>query len=271
MRLLAIKDSPSVTISGILTINTMAQEKIYIYGKHALVEALTNTPKAVEKIFLSPQSADGEIQSLAQSAKVPTETFLPKTVLPGVDKDAVHQGVIAQIVVESLMRPYRDFAENLTVTPSTMLVLLGEIQDPQNVGAIIRSAAAFGAAGVLIPEHNQAQVTGLVVKISAGMAFRVPLVTIGNVNTTIRDLKERGFWVYGMDETATHPLNKEIFDAPTLFIPGNEGTGLREHTRELCDILVSVPMSPKCESLNVAASTAVTLYAWSSQHPESLS
>ena len=249
----------------------MAQEKIYIYGKHAVSEALRNTPRAVEKVFFSPQTIDGEIQKLALDASIPTESFSPKVAIPGIDKDAVHQGVIGQISAEKLVRPYREFADGLTVNPNTVLILLAEIQDPQNVGAIIRSAAAFGVAGVLIPEHNQAQVTGLVVKISAGMAFRVPLVAIGNVNTTIRDLKERGFWVYGMDETATHPLNKEVFDAPTLLIPGNEATGLREHTRELCDILISIPMSPKCESLNVAASTAVALYAWSSQHPESLS
>lgn len=249
----------------------MAQEKIYIYGKHALVEALKNTPRAVEKVFLATQTSDSEVKELATATKVSIEIFSPKDTLPGVDKNAVHQGFIGQINIEGLMRPYREFADNLTINPSTALVLLGEIQDPQNVGAIIRSAAAFGVAGVLIPEHNQAPVTGLVVKISAGMAFRVPLVAIGNVNTTVRDLKERGFWVYGMDETATHPLNKEVFDAPTLFILGNESTGIREHTRELCDILVSIPMNPQCESLNVAASTAVTLYAWSSQHPESLS
>lgn len=249
----------------------MAQEKIYIYGKHAVTEALINTPKAVEKIFLAPQTSDGELSNLAQQAGVLIETLSPKTVLPGVDKDAVHQGVVGQIVVEGLMRPYKEFADALTINPGTALVLLGEIQDPQNVGAIIRSAAAFGVAGVLIPEHNQAPVTGLVVKVSAGMAFRVPLVAIGNVNTTLRDLKERGFWIYGLDETATHPLGKEVFDAPAVFIPGNEATGLREHTRELCDILLSIPMNPACESLNVAASTAVTLYAWSSQHPERLS
>lgn len=248
----------------------MAQEKIFIYGKHAVTEALKNTPKAVEKIFLAPQVVDETLKNLAKQAGASLEVFSPHLPLAGLDKNAVHNGVVGQIIVEGLMRNYREFADNLTINPGTALIILGEIQDPQNVGAIIRSAAAFGVAGVLIPEHNQAPVTGLVVKISAGMAFRVPLVAIGNVNTTVRDLKERGFWVYGMDETATHPLNKEIFDAPTLFILGNESTGIREHTRELCDILVSIPMNPQCESLNVAASTAVALYAWSSQHPESL-
>ena len=93
-----------------------------------------------------------------------------------------------------------------------MADLLGEIQDPQNVGAVIRSAAAFGVSGILIPDHNQAQVTGAVVKVSAGMAFRVPLVSIGNVNTVVRDLKERGFAVYGLAGEAKQIITKEAFE-----------------------------------------------------------
>src|SRR6185369_57740 len=98
-----------------------------------------------------------------------------------------HQGYIGAIKINKLVRNYGEFMEGLMVTPDTALVVLGEVQDPQNVGAIIRTAAGFGIAGVLIPEHNQAQVTGSVVKVSAGMAFHVPLVSIGNVNDTIRD------------------------------------------------------------------------------------
>lgn len=102
------------------------------------------------------------------------------------------------------------------MTKDTALVILGELQDPHNVGAIIRSAAAFGVSAILMPEHNQAPVTGTVVKVSAGMAFRIPLVTVPNVNSAIRDLKERGFWVYGLDGEAKQTLPKEQFDAPAL-------------------------------------------------------
>jgi 23S rRNA (guanosine2251-2'-O)-methyltransferase len=98
------------------------------------------------------------------------------------------------------------------------------------------------------------------------MAFRIPLVMVGNINNTLRDLKEKGFWVYGLDETATQLITEEKFDAPTAFVLGNEGTGIREKTRELCDILLSIPMSPKCESLNAATSGAIAFYAWSAKH-----
>ncbi|KKT58323.1 MAG: rRNA methylase [Candidatus Giovannonibacteria bacterium GW2011_GWA1_44_25] len=204
--------------------------KTYIYGKHALMEALRNSPHAVEKVLLAPQGEDKEVRALAKSANISVIDLSPKTMLHDIDSS---------------------------------LVILGEIQDPQNVGAIIRSAAAFGVAGVLIPEHNQAPITGTVVKVSAGMAFRVPLVSIGNVNTTARDLKERGFWIYGLQGDAPQNIATEKFDAPAVFIFGNEATGIRLKTRELCDILLSIPMNPGCESLNVSASAAVALYAWS--------
>lgn len=249
--------------------NYMNQEKTYIYGKHPVSEALLNAPHTVVRVFLSPHLEDRDFKNLITKTGVLVATLSPQNA-PFLEKDAVHQGVAAEISLSGLMREYREFVDGLEINPNTALVLLGEIQDPQNVGAIVRSAAAFGIAGVLIPEHQQAPVTGLVIKVSAGMAFRVPLVSIGNVNTTVRDLKERGFWVYGLDESASRPLNKEVFDAPTLFVLGNEARGIREKTRELCDILLSIPMSARCESLNVAASAAVVFYAWSAQHGEAL-
>jgi len=102
------------------------------------------------------------------------------------------------------------------------------------------------------------------------MAFRIPLVSIGNVNTVVRDLKERGFAVYGLSGNAKYTVTKEAFDLPTLFILGNESEGLREKTTELCDKLLSIPINPKCESLNAAASASVAFYTWSAKHGEAL-
>ncbi|KKU81735.1 MAG: RNA methyltransferase, TrmH family, group 3 [Parcubacteria group bacterium GW2011_GWA1_47_8] len=247
----------------------MAQEKTYIYGKHVVVEALRSIPGAIDRVFVAPQVDDKELRELLHETKTQTRV-LAQGALPQEIMESAHQGIVGIISLEGLLRPYREFADTLTVNPDTALVLLDEIQDPQNVGAIIRSAAAFGIRGVLIPEHNQAQLTGMVLKVSAGMAFRVPLVGIGNVNMTVRDLKDRGFWIYGLDEAGNHPLSKEVFDVPALFVLGNEAKGIRQKTRELCDILLSIPLNPECESLNVAASAAVTLYAWSSEHPNAL-
>ncbi|MBI5078200.1 MAG: 23S rRNA (guanosine(2251)-2'-O)-methyltransferase RlmB [Candidatus Yonathbacteria bacterium] len=248
----------------------MASEQIYIYGRHAIAEAIQNTPHAVKKIFFTPQFDGAEIRKIANTQNIPVEALNLGALPQGIDETAAHQGVSAIISLASIMRPYKEFARGITITNDTMLVLLGEVEDPQNVGAVIRSAAAFGAAGVLIPEHNQAQITGAVVKVSAGMAFRIPLVTIGNVNTTIRDLKDRGFWIYGLEGEAETALADEGFDAPTVLVLGNESKGIRQKTRELCDILLSISTNPKCESLNAAASAAVALYAWSAKHPNAV-
>lgn len=247
----------------------MRQEKTYIYGHHALIEALTNRPEIFEHVYLE-ETPTAELKALIKRAGIVSSRFDQHSVPNDIEKYANHQGFIGAIKLHKLVQNYGEFMEGLKVTPDTALVILGEVQDPQNVGAIIRTAAGFGIAGVLIPEHNQAQVTGSVVKVSAGMAFHVPLISIGNVNDTIRDLKKKRFWIYGLDGEAKQSLTKEKFDAPTVFILGNESTGIREKTLELCDIPLMIPMSPECESLNVAASAAVALYAWSTNHPKAL-
>lgn len=247
-------------------------DKVYIYGKHALVEALSNRPEVVKKVFLSSQAAtDPDLVKLVKKTGIAVSALGGGKDEREITDNAAHQGVIALIEVEKLVVSYDTFKEKIKATSDTAFVVLGEVQDPHNVGAIIRSAAAFGISGVLIPEHNQAPITGAVVKVSAGMAFRVPLISIGNVNTTLRDLKDRGFWIYGLAGEGKQSLTEEKFDAPTVFVVGNEADGLREKTRVACDVLLSIPINPKCESLNAAVSTAVALYAWSVKHPQVLS
>ena len=139
------------------------------------------------------------------------------------------------------MRSYQSFAHNLTVRADTALVLLDELQDPHNVGAVIRSAAAF-ISGVLIPEHNQSQVSGAVVKVSAGFAlFRCRLFPVGNVNTVIRDLKDRDFGCPRSSEgDAPDNITKKKNLTRRLCLSSNVNQGIRLKTRELCDVLLSI-------------------------------
>src|SRR3989344_7255317 len=249
----------------------MTRVQIYIYGKHALKEALLHKPKSVEKVFLSGNTAeDKELVALLKKAGIAPKPLSGTTLKKGSAEEASHQGVVALIALSEIVVSYDEFIKACKIEAHTGLVLLDELSDPHNVGAIIRSAVAFGISGVLFPAHNQAPITGAVVKVSAGMAFRAPLVSIGNVNTTARDLKERGFWIYGLQGDAPQNIATEKFDAPAVFIFGNGATGIRLKTRELCDSLLSIPMNPGCESLNVSASAAVALYAWSAQHPRAL-
>ncbi len=142
------------------------QKKIYIYGKHAVAEALRHAPRVVRKIHLSPQMDDQELRTLIRQRGVPTEPLDKNRVTSMVEGNAPHQGVVALVSLGELMIPAERFFDTFVPTPDTLLVLLSEVQDPHNVGAIIRSAAAFGATAVLIPTHNQSPVTGAVVKSS---------------------------------------------------------------------------------------------------------
>lgn len=240
---------------------------MYVYGTHAVHEGLAHTPHVFKRVLFAHNKEEKELRALAHKQGIPIDHFDPTTPPKPLTQDDVHQGVVAEIDETKLTQDFHSFISNLDITPDTALVLLGEVQDPQNVGAVIRSAAALGAAGVLIPEHNQAQITSAVAKVSAGMIFRIPLISIGNVNNTLQELKEHEFWIYGLEGEGSNALPKETFDAPAVFVLGGEGAGIREKTKEHCDFLLSIPLDPRCESLNAATSLAITLYEWSRQHP----
>lgn len=250
---------------------TAREEIEYIYGKNAVRELLEQRPDILVEAHVATDFSDRHLLELLDRHKVSLKVLNIKNPPRGISSKAVHQGIVAGILPGRLMVPYKEFKNDLkSATPSTAVLILGEVQDPHNVGAVIRSAAAFGLAGVLIPPHNQAPVTGTVVKVSVGMAFKIPLVTITNVNSTIRDLQDLGFWVYGLEGAGTTTTTKENYPRPAAFVLGNEGSGLREKTKEACDELISIPIHPRCESLNAAAATAVVLASWSREHPEAL-
>ncbi len=247
----------------------MENTYIYVYGKHAVREALTFRPDVVEHLYLRDDQKDTYSKSLLGSIK--TVSFFKGDNVPSeVDRKAVHQGCIAVINRKKLMIPFDVFIAAIAVSNDTAVALLGELEDPHNVGAVVRSAAAFGIAAVLIPKHRQVTVTGTVVKVSAGMAFKVPLVEVPNVNRALEDLKKKGFFVYGLDGGGDTSLHTETFTKPSVFVLGNEGEGIREKTKEHCDFILQIPMHPRCESLNASASAATTFYAWSEQHPGAL-
>ncbi len=239
----------------------------YIYGRHAVLGILNAAPERVRALYVNSHT-EQEFKPLARKFNIPALEISPK--LAREFEGQVHQGIFAEVSMKGLVRDYAEFMNGLEPTASTCLVLLNEITDPYNVGAIVRSAAAFGAAGVLLPTHNQAPITGIVAKASAGTVFSVPIIAINNENQTIRDLKERRYWVYGLAMEGKNELSKEKFDAPTVIVIGNEGEGLRQKTAEHCDVLLRIPMHWKTESLNASVSAGVVLATWSNQHPEAL-
>lgn len=245
-------------------------EPTYIYGRHAVIEALKKRPDIIDTMYIRPSIlGEAGVQSLLKQVKNVVE-FDERKLPRGVARDAVHQGLIASVVIDRLVVPFKEFKKTLEVGLDTGLAVLGEVQDPHNVGAIIRSAAAFGIGAVLLPEHRGCPITGTVIKVSTGTAFSVPLVEVKNINAALRELKDMGFWVYGLDMEGDSTLPEEDFRRPSVFVVGNEGDGMREKTKELCDTVLTIPMHPRAESLNASVSAATVMYAWSTVHPKAL-
>lgn len=239
---------------------------MYIYGKNPIIEALTRTPGRVQKIFIKEsleKNTKSEIETLARPHKIAIQE-VQKDKLLALVGDVVHQGIVA-LVSDVALLDFKEWLSHFEIVGSPMIVLLDEIEDPHNVGAIIRSAAAFGVSAVLIGKHNQSPITSSVEKAAAGTIDRVPIVRIGNINDTLGKLKEKGFWVLGLDERGETLLTSTVFDTPTCIVIGGEGKGIREKTLMHCDIRIQIPMENNVESLNASVSTALVLYEWKKQ------
>lgn len=246
------------------------QPRIYIYGKNAVREALMKAPHLVKAVYLSPQMNDNKLMSLVGKARVKTERIDPKRVSSQVEGNAAHQGIIAHITLAGLMVPFEAFASTIKEGGERAFVYLDQVQDPHNVGAIIRSAAAFGASAVLLPERGASPITPGVIKASAGAAFGIMLVSVANPQQALAEMRRLGVAVYGLSGEGAANINEEPLSGSSLFVMGNEGEGISPSTRALCQKMLRIPISRSVESLNMASAAAATLFAWSTKHPGAL-
>lgn len=182
--------------------------------------------------------------------------FEPRDALDKASHNAVHQGVIA-FGAAPRHAPAPDVLDK-----AHCVLLLDGVEDPHNLGAIIRTAHAAGADAVMVPERRAAGITETVIKASAGAIEHLPVLKISNVRQEMENLKKRNFWIYGLDERGTEDYDKIGFSAPTAFVLGGEGKGLHEHVRKACDFLVRIPMAGAIASLNVSVAAGVVLFEW---------
>ncbi len=233
----------------------------YIYGIHPIEEMLLTQKGAVGKVYCKENIKMPDVlRDLLKKTKVPF-SFVPEYKIEALVGDVVHQGVVAEITPVAFVE-LDEFIQTLDLDQNPALVLFDELEDPGNVGAIIRTGTALGVSGFLFPKHRQVGLSAGVYKSSAGTIGRVPLVRVGNVNDVLRTLKEKRFWIVGLDGTAPQTLWKEDFAMPIVFVIGGEAEGLRVKTKELCDFLISIPMQHGVESLNASVSTALVLGEW---------
>jgi 23S rRNA (guanosine2251-2'-O)-methyltransferase len=225
-------------------------------GVHPVAEAL-RAGTALERILIA-QGAGGprlqEIIDLARRAGVPLR-FEPRAALERLAGSSAHQGVIA-------LGAARKYAEIDAVADSDLLVVLDGVEDPHNLGAIVRTAHAAGAGAVIIPERRAASLTDVVAKAAAGALEHLPVSRVTNINRTLEELKKGGHWIYGLDERGTESYDQIDYAAKCVLVLGGEGKGLHEQVRKHCDVLVRIPMAGKISSLNVSVAAGVVLFEW---------
>ncbi|MCC7499886.1 MAG: 23S rRNA (guanosine(2251)-2'-O)-methyltransferase RlmB [Bryobacterales bacterium] len=226
-------------------------------GFHPVREAL-RAGRPLERVLIAKGAGGPRLQELIELCRqrdVPVR-FEPRESLDRLSRGAVHQGVVAL----GAAHRYREL-EDLPAD-AQLLLLLDGVEDPHNLGAIIRTAHAAGASAVLIPERRAAGLTETVAKAAAGALEYLPVVRVGNVSQTIERQKKAGYWIYGLDERGGETFDQAAFNRPTLLVLGGEGHGLHEQVRKHCDVLVRIPMSGPVSSLNVSVAAGIVLFEW---------
>ena len=235
----------------------------WIGGTHAVEETLNARPQSVRDLWIEHENNNPGIKrsiALARAAGIRVN-FVSKSELDKV-AGGRHQGLAVKVALSTTGENLNEFLSRLTdeTKAGLILVALDEIQDPHNLGAIARSAANFGAAGVIVTEHRAAPVSQTAVKASAGAIQKISVFRVTNLAQSLERCKENGIWVYGADMNGT-PSWKARLNRPMVLVIGSEGKGLRPLVRETCDEIVSIAQSAGgVESLNASCAASVLLY-----------
>lgn len=234
-----------------------------IYGKNPVKEAISQTLSKIEEILISQELEKERISDIIRLAREKNVkvSFLPRDAISRITGTSSHQGIAARISefeynnVDNILTNAKKKGERL------LIVILDHIEDPQNLGAIIRTVNVLGAHGVIIPKDRAASVTPAVVKASAGAVSFVPIARVVNLVITIRDLKKKGVWIVGADPSATKSVFVEELGALDLaLVVGSEGKGLTRLVREECDFLVSIPNLGEVSCLNASVAAGIMIY-----------
>jgi 23S rRNA (guanosine2251-2'-O)-methyltransferase len=226
-------------------------------GIHPVREAL-RAKRPFDKVLIARGAAGPRIQEIVELCRnnsVPLR-FEPREMLDRASKGVSHQGVIAFGAVHQ----YADW-ESATAGAQLVVVLDG-VEDPHNVGAIVRSAHAAGADIVIVPERRAARLTETVARAAAGALEYLPVARVVNITQTLERLKENGFWIYGLDERGSEVYDRVDWNTPTVLVLGAEGKGLHQNVQRHCDVLVRIPMAGAVSSLNVSVAAGIVLFDW---------
>ena len=234
-------------------------QSVWLYGRHPVLAALANPERRIERLLATKEVAERHAKEFGKDFTSKVQILARDDLAQRLPAGAVHQGIA--ILVAPLEEPQ---LEDLLAKcgDQSMVLVLDQVTDPHNVGAILRSAAAFGVAGVVVTERNAPADTGVLAKSASGALEIVPLVRAVNLARTLDQLKEAGFWIYGLDERGDAPIAGLDLAGRVCIVLGAEGEGLRRLTAEKCDRLVTIPTSQALAALNVSNAAAIASYEW---------
>ncbi|AFY78198.1 MAG: 23S rRNA (guanosine(2251)-2'-O)-methyltransferase RlmB [Hydrococcus sp. C42_A2020_068] len=233
-----------------------------VYGRHPVIAAL-ESDRQLNRIWIVPKLRyDSRFLSLLQDAKAKGTVIdeVDSYRLDRITHGANHQGIAAQIAPHAYIELADLIERAKATTPESVIVIADGITDPHNLGAIIRTAEAFGAQGLIIPQRRAAGITSTVMKVAAGALEHFPVARVVNLTRALEELKQSGFWIYGTAAGSGKPLHSIKWHGAIGLVIGSEGEGLSLLTQRSCDELVTIPLAGKTPSLNASVSAAIALY-----------
>ena len=238
----------------------MNKRSFFIVGKHAVLEALKNPNRKVLRVFLTEESKknihrENQNQNLLKDIKVYFKNKKELDKYAG-SEDILHQGYVAEIEhLDSLV--IKEFIKNKT---DLTFACLDEVNDPRNIGSIIRSAASFNLDGIIIKERHFPDESKLMYKSASGCMEHINIFKVSNINTTLKFLREKNFWVYGFDAKSEKNFTEIEWRGNNILLFGSEGFGIKKHTEKYADFLVKIGINQKIESLNISNSAAIVFH-----------
>ncbi len=228
-----------------------------LIGIHPVAEAL-RARRPLDRVLVAKGAGGTRVQEiidLSRKSATPVR-FEERAALDRLAGSAAHQGVVAL----GAAMPYAELDQ--VVAAARLLVVLDGVEDPHNLGAVIRTAHAAGADAVVVPERRAAGLTDAVAKAAAGALEHLPVVRVTNISRALEDLKKGGFWIYGVDERGDQDYDRVDYSERAVLVFGAEGKGLHQLVRQHCDVLLRIPMSGRISSLNVSVAAGVVLFDW---------
>ena len=238
----------------------MNKSSFFIIGQHAVIEALRNPKRKVLRVFLTEESKKNihkksPNKNLLNDVKVyfKTKKELDKY---STRENLQHQGYVAEVehIQKPILKEYIKEKNNVT------LICLDGVTDPRNIGSLIRSAASFNIDGVIIKERNFPSESKLMYKAASGAIEYINIFEVSNINSTLKNLKEKNFWVYGFDGNAKEDFTDIEWKGNNILLFGSEGSGMHKHTSQYADFLVKIEINKKIESLNISNSAAIVFH-----------